>query len=94
MLCFYFVAQCNDCHANMSEFRSFVQIVCVCFTCISSFPLEVMSSAFVLPFAAVLIVEAVVFVFCLHHETRRCVGYCFFVLECCCIIALLLMGYF
>ena len=41
------------------------------------FTLEVMSSAFVLPFAAVLIVEAFVFVFCLRHETRRCVGYCY-----------------
>ena len=37
MLCFYFVAQCHDGYANMSEFRSFVQIGCVCFTCISSF---------------------------------------------------------
>ena len=41
------------------------------------FTLEVMSSAFVLPFAAFLIVEAFVFVFCLHHETRRCVVYWF-----------------
>ena len=64
MLCFYFVAQCHDGYANMSEFRSFVQIGCVCFTCISSFPLEVMSSAFVLHLAAILIVEALVFVFC------------------------------
>ena len=30
-----------------------------------------MSSASVLPLAAVLIVEAFVFVFCLRHETRR-----------------------
>ena len=35
------------------------------------FSLEVMSSASVLPLAAVLIVEAFVFVFCLRHETRR-----------------------
>ena len=34
------------------------------------FNLEVVSSAFVLPLAAVLIVEAFVFVFCLRHETR------------------------
>ena len=36
-----------------------------------------MSSASVLPLAAVLIVEAFVFVFCLRHETRRCVVCCF-----------------
>ena len=36
-----------------------------------------MSSAIVLPLAAILIVEAFVFVFCLRHETRRCVGYWF-----------------
>ena len=35
------------------------------------FTLEVMSSAFVLPSAAVLIVEAFVFVFCLRHENCR-----------------------
>ena len=62
---------------ELREFRSFVQIGCVCFTCISSFPLEVMSSAFVLHLAAILIVEAFVFVFCLRHETRRCVVYWF-----------------
>ena len=42
----------------------FVQIVCVCFTCISSFfSLEAVSPAFVLPLAAILIVEAFVFAF-------------------------------
>ena len=41
------------------------------------FSLEAVSSASVLPLAAVLIVEAFVFVFCLHHETRRCVVYWF-----------------
>ena len=35
------------------------------------FSLEALSPAFVLPSAAVLIVEAFVFVFCLRHETRR-----------------------
>ena len=35
------------------------------------FNLEGVSSASVLPLAAVLIVEAFVFVFCLRHETRR-----------------------
>ena len=35
------------------------------------FNLEAVSSASVLPLAAVLIVEAFVFVFCLRHETRR-----------------------
>ena len=60
------------------------------------FTLEVMSSTFVLSFAAVLIVEAFVFVFCLHHETRRlcCLLLLLFVLECCCIIAMLLLGCF
>lgn len=36
-----------------------------------------MSPAFVLPSAAVLIVEAFVFVFVLRYETRRCVGCCY-----------------
>ena len=54
------------------------------------FTLEVMSSAFVLPSAAVLIVEAFVFVFVLRYETRRCVGccYCFGVLLHHCVAAI------
>ena len=46
------------------------------------FNLEAVSSVSVLPLAAILIVEAFVFVFVLRHETRRCVGcrYCFGVL--------------
>ena len=41
------------------------------------FSLEAVSLASVLPLSAVLIVEAFVFVFCLRHETRRCVVCCF-----------------
>ena len=58
----------SECLCKSSVFASLVFLL---------FTLEVMSSAFVLPFAAVLIVEAFVFVFCLHHETRRCVVYWF-----------------
>ena len=49
-----------------------------------------MSPAFVLPSAAVLIVEAFVFVFVLRYETRRCVGccYCFGVLLYHCVAAI------
>ena len=72
MFCFYFVAQCHVGYANVSEFPTFVQIVCVFFTRDSSFfSFEAVSTASVLRFAAILIVEAFVFVFCLRHETRR-----------------------
>ena len=55
-----------------------MQIVCVFFTRDSSFfSFEAVSTASVLRFAAILIVEAFVFVFCLQHETRRCVVYWF-----------------
>ena len=52
--------------------------------------LEVMFLAFVMPFAAFLIVGTFVFVFCLRHEIRRCVGYCycFGVLLYCCVAAI------
>ena len=63
----------SECLCKLSVFVSLVFL---------RFNLEAVSSASVLPLAAVLIVEAFVFVFCLRHENCRCVGccYCFGVL--------------
>ena len=77
MLCFYFVAQCHDGFVKCVSSDRLCKSVVFASPVFLLFSFEVISSAFVLPFAAVLIVEAFVFVFCLHHETRRCVVYWF-----------------
>ena len=64
MLCFYFVAQCHDGFVKCVSSDRLCKSVVFASLVFLLFTLEVMSSAFVLPFAAVLIVEAFVFVFC------------------------------
>ena len=61
---FYFVAQCHDGFVNCVSSDRLCKSVVFASLVFLLFSLEVISSAFVLPVAAVLIVEAFVFVFC------------------------------
>ena len=95
MLWFYFVAQCHDGFVKCVSSDRLCKSVVFASLVFLLFSLEDISSAFALPLAAVLIVEAFVFVFfVLRHETRLLYWLLLLVLECCCIIALLLLGCF
>ena len=82
--CFVFILWRNVMMVLWNEWVPivFANRLCLLHLCFFVFSLEAVSPAFVLPSAAVLIVEAFVFVFVLRYETRRCVGccYCFGVL--------------
>ena len=83
--CFVFFCFVAVCHYSYVK-RVSSECLCKLFVFVSlvflRFSLESVSSASVLPLAAVLTFEAFVFVFCLRHENCRCVGccYCFGVL--------------
>ena len=91
---FYFVAQCHDGFVNCVSSDRLCKSVVFASLVFLLFSLEVISSAFVLPVAAVLIVEAFVFVFCFASWNSSFVLVVVIGLECCCIIALLLLGCF
>ena len=63
MLCFYFVAQCHDGFVKCVSSDRLCKSVVFASLVFLLFSLEVISSAFVVP-AAILIVEVFVFVFC------------------------------
>jgi hypothetical protein len=67
MLCFYFVAQCDGYVKCVSSDRLCKSVVFASLVFLL-FSFEVISSAFVLPVAAILIVEVFVFVFCFDLE--------------------------
>ena len=77
---FYFVAQCHDGFVNCVSSDRLCKSVVFASLVFLLFSLEVISSAFVLPVAAILIVEA--FVFCFSFCAMKivfCVGCCFLV---------------
>ncbi len=94
MLCFCFVAQCHDGYVKCVSSDRLCKVVVFASLVFLLFSFEVISSAFVLPVAAILIVE--VFCFCFLFCVMKLVVVLVVVigLECCCIIAMLLLGCF
>ncbi len=64
ILCFYFMAQRHDGFVKRVKSDRLCKSVVFASLVFLLFSLEVISSAFVLPLAAILIVEVFVFVFC------------------------------